>query len=278
MLLKTFLFTILLLALSAQTLAQSVQWTNNYGEAEKIARETGKPMLLDFTAEWCGLCRVMDKIFWTRADVVEVSKQFVNVKIDGEKEALLAKRFGVDSFPTVVVADSWALGIDSHTGFGQNADRVILSKAVAFPKDFTELISFGNALEKDAADGAAIEKFADFYGERNLYDASIKLYKRLLKTENDPTRRERAMYNLALNAFKLGRPAESLVYYEILQKEYPKSPRADAYQYGVFITNLRKRNYAEAEKQLTKLKNDFPDSKILLQAERELEKQKTFLK
>lgn len=277
MMLKSFLFTIILLTFAIHLKAQQIEWTSNFAEAEKIARQTGKPLLLDFTAEWCGLCRLMDAKFWTRADVVEMAKQFVGVKINGEKEAFLAKRFGVSQFPAVVIADPWGAGIDSHTGFGQNADRVIIGKADSFPKDFNDLKKSGFAIEKDQNDGAALRDFADFYSQRKLYNLSIELYKRVLKLENEfvkTAKREDTLYNLANDSIKIGRYGEALTFFETLQKEYPQSLRAEMFEYGIFYSHLGKNDLARAEKHLTKLEAEFPHSKLITPARQAFENQK----
>ena len=61
---------------------------------------SGKPILLDFYADWCGPCRmvspVIDEIAEERDDVL-VGK----VNVDEEHE--LASAFGVMSIPTLVV-------------------------------------------------------------------------------------------------------------------------------------------------------------------------------
>lgn len=61
---------------------------------------SGKPILLDFYADWCGPCRmvspVIDEIAEERDDVL-VGK----VNVDEEQE--LASAFGVMSIPTLVV-------------------------------------------------------------------------------------------------------------------------------------------------------------------------------
>ena len=67
---------------------------------DDVVLKSGKPVLVDFWAEWCGPCRmvspIVDEIAEARSDIV-VGK--VNVDEQGE----LAMRFGVMSIPTLLV-------------------------------------------------------------------------------------------------------------------------------------------------------------------------------
>ena len=61
---------------------------------------SGKPMVLDFWAEWCGPCRMVvplvEEIAKERSDI-----KVVKINVDEEQE--LAMQFGVMSIPTLVV-------------------------------------------------------------------------------------------------------------------------------------------------------------------------------
>ena len=61
---------------------------------------SGKPMVLDFWAEWCGPCRMVVPL------VEEIAKERSDikvVKINVDEEQDLAMQFGVMSIPTLVV-------------------------------------------------------------------------------------------------------------------------------------------------------------------------------
>ena len=73
------------------------------------ARVSGRPVLLDFFAEWCAACRLLDRNTFTAREVRQEAKRFVAIRIDATDERAAeayTKRFGVVGLPTIAFVSS----------------------------------------------------------------------------------------------------------------------------------------------------------------------------
>jgi len=71
--------------------------TSNFDE---LVLRSGKPVLLDFWAPWCGPCRMVGPI----VEAIAADRQDIVVgKINVDEEMALAMEFKVASIPTLVV-------------------------------------------------------------------------------------------------------------------------------------------------------------------------------
>lgn len=71
----------------------------NINNFEEI-RNSDKPVLLDFYADWCGPCRMVSPIV---DEIASENPQYLVGKINVDNEPELAQKFGVSSIPMLVV-------------------------------------------------------------------------------------------------------------------------------------------------------------------------------
>lgn len=80
-------------------MSTAIAVTDETFEAEALKAD--KPVLVDFTADWCGPCKALaphiDAIAAARGDSLKV------VKVDGDKNPALLEKFGVRGFPTLLI-------------------------------------------------------------------------------------------------------------------------------------------------------------------------------
>lgn len=63
-------------------------------------RNSGKTVLLDFYADWCGPCRMVSPLV---DQIAEENPQYLVGKVNVDREPELAQAFGVASIPMLVV-------------------------------------------------------------------------------------------------------------------------------------------------------------------------------
>lgn len=69
---------------------------------DEIVKNSGKTVIVDFWAEWCGPCRMLAPIVEEVAEELDGEKYVVG-KVNVDEEPELSLEFGIMSIPTLIV-------------------------------------------------------------------------------------------------------------------------------------------------------------------------------
>ena len=97
---------VILMVLLPDTFAssESIKWYS-YDEGMVLGRSEEKRIYINFHADWCVYCKVMEKkTFQNPAVISYLNKYFISIKIDTEKETKITYKYGVSALP-----DNWFL-------------------------------------------------------------------------------------------------------------------------------------------------------------------------
>ena len=141
----------LLAVLTVCLFAQELQWQQNFDNALRLSKESGKPVFAFFTgSDWCGWCIRLDREILSKQEMKKyLSDNFILFKADFPqqnpppenimvKNHELMQKYGVRGFPTIVITDASgkALGMTGYMRGGPDAMKKALDKYVkkASPK------------------------------------------------------------------------------------------------------------------------------------------------
>lgn len=118
---------------SSTTAKEGIKFYDNLEEAKKIAKEENKLIFLDAYASWCGPCKMMERKVFNNEDVSSYyNSNYINVKIDFDKNPKLRRHYNVRAYPTLLYL---------------NADGTVKKKKVGY-HDAPDFLRIGKKLNK----------------------------------------------------------------------------------------------------------------------------------
>ena len=123
-------------------------WYTDVAAAQQVARDEGKDVLMLFTgSDWCPPCQALEREVFAKAPSARIKERFVPVMLDFPRyepaiseisaetvaqNEVWSERLGIDSFPSVVLADAdgeeyartRGYGGDDAAGFLETLDEL----------------------------------------------------------------------------------------------------------------------------------------------------------
>jgi thiol:disulfide interchange protein DsbD len=93
------------------TAKENISWQKYTSETLAEAKHSGKPIIIDFFADWCIPCKELDKFTFSDDGIINLSRNFVTIKADLTKYQSdpinhLRKEFNIKGVPTIVFLNS----------------------------------------------------------------------------------------------------------------------------------------------------------------------------
>lgn len=262
---------LLILCPALQSFAEEkIDWIKSYETGAKLAKEKAKPMLIDFSATWCGPCRVMEQSFWPREEVVELSKKFVMILIDYDKNSTLAEKFQTKGLPNIIFTDPWGNIIKRQKGYGSGIDTVVIKAMQMMPADFMPVREWLAVLEADEKSKTALENLGSFYQDIRAYELSNIYYRRrvsIAENEANAEASEAYLMRIGMNTFKMQELGNAQNMFEEIIRRFPNGKLAERAYVSLITCQAFRKKIGDAEKTLKIFKEKFPSSQNTAEAE-----------
>jgi thiol:disulfide interchange protein len=101
-----------------------ISWISDMDAGLAAAKRENKPLMVDFTAEWCPPCKEMESSTFSNPSVILKAKAFITIRIDVDKQKQVAAKYnglprayGGVGIPNMLFLSSSGKELERLTGF-----------------------------------------------------------------------------------------------------------------------------------------------------------------
>lgn len=260
--------SIVLLGYSLSALAaDEIYWYKDLRQASEAAQKADLPMFIDFWADWCAACKIMDVDVYTDAKVIDAfRRKIIGVRLHFDLQPDVARKYNVQALPYLLFTTSLGTPLVYHRGFLEAED---LAKVVEAMPPLAEINRLDRGLQKDRNNFASLLAMARALGASGFYESSNGYYDRASKhrsARSDAAARESILYDMALNALDLQDGKQAAAVLEKCLKDFPKSARRADLLLALGRAYALDENAEKARRSLNSLISDYPQSPAAAEA------------
>ena len=74
-----------------------IHWLTDLDKAMTLSEKQGKPLMIDFMAEWCPPCQKMEKTTFNQPNVIRKTSDFITLRIDVDKQGAIADKYNCNA-------------------------------------------------------------------------------------------------------------------------------------------------------------------------------------
>jgi len=110
-----------------------MEWETYQSESFSALKSSGKPLIIDFYADWCIPCKELDKITFTDPRVIELSRQFHFLKVNltsttNSEVNQLKDQYQIRGVPTIIFFDRTGQEIPELRILGFEKPEIFVTK------------------------------------------------------------------------------------------------------------------------------------------------------
>jgi len=252
-----YIVPVLLFFITSSSFSQDYFYTS-LSQAKKIAKEENKWLFVDFSAVWCGPCKMMSSTIFPDPEVKSaLTEKYVCVELMLGQNKGLFGIYNVKSFPTFIVMKS--TGKEVYRWTGASVKEGFLHQLTLIPEQNDLVEKYDSLYSKKKKDITFLREYFDILTRNNYLDKAEKIAKKILKYDKDWFKKENM--NLILNYIYIDK------YYKFTlanKQQFCDSMSIDVVERHIFDRYLNKHIYSDTKNEIIDIKKIKKEFKKIL--------------